>query len=96
MWFICHRLLLLLGQELTKIMSDIKKIMAQEIDIVPRNMSHIIKQDFEVGTMKRKTGRLTLPLKQIRKNQEASWRCSVDKSSLQMKQFLLWRILSVS
>jgi hypothetical protein len=44
-WFVCHRLLTLLDQEITKILSENKKIVAWEIDIVPRTMSCIIKQD---------------------------------------------------
>ena len=48
-WFICHRLLMQLGQELTKILSNNKKIMAWEMDIVPRTMSRIIKQDLGFG-----------------------------------------------
>jgi hypothetical protein len=45
MWFICHRFLKVLGQELTEILSKNKKIMAWEMDIVPRAMSRITKQD---------------------------------------------------
>jgi hypothetical protein len=50
-WFICHRLLL--GQELTEILPRTKKIMAWEIDIAPRTMSRIIKQDLGLGPFKR-------------------------------------------
>jgi hypothetical protein len=42
-WFVCHRSLMLLGQELTEILSENKKIMAREKYIVPRTMSCIIK-----------------------------------------------------
>ena len=52
MWFIRHRLLKLLGQELTEILSENKKIMAQEIDIAPRNMRRIIKQDLGLSNNK--------------------------------------------
>ena len=45
-WFIRHRLLMLLGQELTKILTKNKKITALEKDIAPRT-SHIIKQDLK-------------------------------------------------
>ena len=51
MWFLRHSLSMLLGQELTKILSENKKIMAQEMDIAPRTMSHIIKQDFRLALL---------------------------------------------
>jgi hypothetical protein len=55
-WFVHHRLLTLLGQKLTEILSENKKIMAWEMDIAPRNMSHIINQDLELGAFKQQTG----------------------------------------
>ena len=42
--------------------------MAQEMDIAPRTMSRIIKQDLELGAFKQQTGqRLTIVFKQNRK-----------------------------
>ena len=41
-WFVRHRLLTLLGQELTEILYEIKT-MSREIDIAPRSMSRINK-----------------------------------------------------
>ena len=37
------------------------------MDITPRTISHIIKQDLGVGALKRQTGRLTIALKENRK-----------------------------
>ena len=57
-----------LGQEFTEIISENKKIMAQEMDIVPRTMSRIIKQDLGLGTFKWQTGQcLAIALKEIGK-----------------------------
>ena len=47
-----HRLLMLLGQELTKILSKKQKIIAQEMDIMPRTMRCIIKQGSRLGAFK--------------------------------------------
>ena len=46
-WFGRNMLLTLLGKELTEILFEKKqqKIMALDLDIVPRTMSRIIKQD---------------------------------------------------
>ena len=52
-WFVSHRYLMLLVQELTEILSENKKIMAREIDIVPKTMSRIIKQDLGLSNDKR-------------------------------------------
>ena len=48
-WFIHHRLLMLLGKEFTEILSENKKIMTREMNIAPRNMSRIIKQSLGLG-----------------------------------------------
>jgi hypothetical protein len=53
--FLLYRLLMLLGQELTKILSKNKEIMTWEIDIVPKTLSRIIKQDLGLGAFKRQT-----------------------------------------
>ena len=61
------------------------------MDIAPRTMSCIIKQDLELGAFKRQTGqRLIIALKENReKNQDAFCRSTVKgftkKSSLQVK-----------
>ena len=47
-----HRLLMMLGQELSEILSRKPKIMAREMDIALRTMSCIIKQDFGLGAFK--------------------------------------------
>ena len=52
MQIVRHRLLKLLGQELTKILSKHKEIMAWEFDIAPRTMSHIIKHDLGLSNDK--------------------------------------------
>jgi hypothetical protein len=50
--------------------------MAWEMNIAPRNMSHIIKQDFWLS--KDKSGQhLTIALKENRKNQYACCHCMV-------------------
>ena len=60
MWFIHHRLSTLLGQESTEILSENKqKIMALEIDIAPRTISFIIKQDLGLSSDKKENA---LPL----------------------------------
>ena len=54
---------MLLGQKLTKILSKNKKIMAQEMDIAPRTMNRIIKQDLGLVAFKRQIGQpLTVAL----------------------------------
>ena len=52
MWFVHHGLIMLLGQELTEILFENKKIMAREMDIAPRTRSHIIKQDLGLSNDK--------------------------------------------
>ena len=52
MWFVHHRLLTLSGQELTEILFENKKIIAREMDIEPRTMSRIIKQDLGLSNDK--------------------------------------------
>ena len=51
-WFVRCKLLTLLGQELTEILSENKKIMAREMDIAPRTMSRSIKQDLGLSNNK--------------------------------------------
>ena len=65
--------------------------MARQMDIAPRTMSHIIKQDLGVGAFKHQTGQcLTIVLKENReKNQDTCSRTVksiTKKSSLQMKK----------
>ena len=92
-WVICHRLLQLLGQESTENLSQKKSKKSWEMNIAPRTMSCIIKQD--LGQ------RLTFALKEDRKKNIKTLCCYsmvksiTKKSSLQMKQFLLWRKLSI-
>ena len=44
-----------------------QKIMAREVDIAPRTMSHIIQQDWGLGAFKRQTGeRVNIALKENR------------------------------
>ena len=57
MWSVCHRLLMLLGQESAKIMT-------REMDIAPKTMSRIIKQD--LGLSNDKEDSLTVALKENR------------------------------
>ena len=74
--------------------------MAWEMDIAPRIMSRIIKQDLRLRAFKRQTGHLTFSLKENRgkKNQDTCC-CTINsianKSSLQMKKMLLWKKLSI-
>ena len=51
-WFTHQMLPMLLGQELTEILSESKKNHGLGNDIAPRTMSHIIKQDLELWAFK--------------------------------------------
>ena len=51
-WFVLHILLMLLGQELIKILSENTKIMAWEMDMSLRTMSCNIKQDLGLSNDK--------------------------------------------
>ena len=77
-----------IGQELTEILSENKKIMAWEIDIAPRTMSCIIKQNLELRAFKQQTGQcLTVALKENTK---------INQDTCCCKKILLWRKLSIS
>ena len=51
-WFVRHRLLKLLSQELTEIQSENKKSWLAKMDIAPRIVGHIIKQDLGLAIVK--------------------------------------------
>ena len=76
-----------------------KKKMSQEMDIAPRNMSRVTKQDSGLGAFKRQTGQcLTIALKENRKKIS---RCLLSYGKERNKKilftdeniFLVWRKL---
>ena len=74
---------------------DKTKILGREMDIAPRTMSHIIKEEFGLGVFKRQTGRLTIALKENKGGGkwDAGYCCTVKsvtkKSSLDEKDFAM-------
>ena len=72
-----------------------QKIMPRDMDIAPRTMSRIIKQDLGLSNEKQDNA---IALKENRKinHPDACCRCTVKKSSLQMKHFLMRMKLSIT